>query len=73
MQQRRDALVIAEAGAATPQNLVNASDEVFFRTKAMFVWWMLHDVIGDAALEKALAQYHAEQDKEPAYIQRRRR
>jgi hypothetical protein len=70
MQQRRDALVIAEAGAATPQSLVNASDEVFFRTKAMFVWWMLHDMIGDSPLEKALAQYRAEQDKEPAYIQR---
>jgi hypothetical protein len=70
MQQRRNALVIAEGGGEAAQSLVEASDEVFYRTKAMFVWWMLHDMVGDAALDKALTQYRAEQDKEPAYLQR---
>jgi len=31
---------------------------------------MLRDMIGDQALKKALALYHAEQDKEPSYMQR---
>jgi aminopeptidase N len=31
---------------------------------------MLRDMLGDPALKKALASYHADQDKEPAYMQR---
>jgi aminopeptidase N len=30
---------------------------------------MLRDMIGDAALKKALAAYHSDQDKESAYLQ----
>jgi aminopeptidase N len=30
---------------------------------------MLRDMIGDAALKKALAAYHSDQDKESAYVQ----
>ena len=54
----------------TGQSLVNASDEVFFRTKAMFVWWMLRDMVGDDALEHALRAYRPDQDKDAAYFQR---
>lgn len=56
--------------AAPPQSLVNASDEVFFRTKAMFVWWMLRDMVGDDALGRAIRAYHPDQDKDAAYFQR---
>jgi hypothetical protein len=52
------------------QPLVSATDEVFFRTKAMFVWWMLRDMVGDDALERALRAYRPDQDKEPSYFQR---
>ena len=52
------------------QPLVGATDEVFFRTKAMFVWWMLRDMVGDDALEHALRAYRPDQDKEPSYFQR---
>ncbi|MFZ3213768.1 MAG: hypothetical protein WA188_19860 [Terriglobales bacterium] len=61
-----------KASGAQPQGqpLVSATDEVFFRTKAMFVWWMLRDMVGDDALERALRAYRPEQDKEPSYFQR---
>ena len=52
------------------QPLISASDEVFYRTKAMFVWWMLRDMVGDEALQHALRAYHPDQDKEPSYFQR---
>jgi aminopeptidase N len=36
----------------------------------MSVWWMLRDMIGDSALQKAIAAYRPEQDKEPSYMPR---
>ncbi len=55
--------------AAASESLINTSTEDFYRSKAMYVWWMLRDMVGGAALKKALAAYHADQDKEPAYMQ----
>jgi len=55
---------------ATRQSLVNTSNEELYRSKAMCVWWMLRDMIGDAALKKALAAYRAADDKEPSYMPR---
>jgi len=52
------------------ESLINTPDGDLYRGKAMCVWWMLRDMIGDQALKKALALYHAEQDKEPSYMQR---
>ena len=52
----------------TSQSLVNTYDEELYRSKAMFVWWMLRDMVGDEALKKALGSYHPEQDKEPSYM-----
>jgi len=52
------------------QSLVNATDEVFYRTKAMFVWWMLRDMVGDDALERTIRAYRPEQDKDASYFQR---
>jgi hypothetical protein len=52
------------------RSLINTSDEELYRSKAMCVWWMLRDMVGDQALKKALAAYHPEQDKEPSYMQR---
>ncbi len=52
------------------RSLINTYDEELYRSKAMCVWWMLRDMIGDQALKKALAAYHPEQDKEPSYMPR---
>ena len=54
----------------TTESLVNTHDEELFRSKAMSVWWMLLDMVGDQALKKAIAAYHPEQDKEPSYMPR---
>jgi hypothetical protein len=52
------------------RSLVNTTSEELYRAKAMCVWWMLRDVVGEAALKKALAAYHPEQDKDPSYMPR---
>jgi hypothetical protein len=52
------------------RSLVNTTDEELYRSKAMCVWWMLHDMVGDQALKKAFASYHADEDKEPSYMTR---
>jgi aminopeptidase N len=49
---------------------VNTTSEELYRSKAMCVWWMLRDMVGDATLKKALAAYRPEQDKEPSYLPR---
>ncbi len=64
------ALAAAHAqNEAADESLINTSIEEFYRSKAMYVWWMLRDMIGDTALKKALAAYHSDQDKESAYLQ----
>jgi hypothetical protein len=52
------------------RSLVNTTSEELYRSKAMCVWWMLRDMVGDAALKKAIAAYRPEQDKEPSYMPR---
>lgn len=52
------------------QTLITTSDEVFFRTKAAYVWWMLRDMVGDRPLQAALAAYRAPEDRDSAYMQR---
>jgi aminopeptidase N len=52
------------------QALVNTTREELYRSKAMCVWWMLRDMVGEPALKKALAAYHPEQDKEPSHMPR---
>jgi len=52
------------------QSLVGTWEETFYRSKAMFVWWMLRDMVGDQALKRGLAAYRSEQDREPSYMQK---
>jgi aminopeptidase N len=49
---------------------VNTTSEELYRSKAMYIWWMLRDMIGESALKKAIAAYRPEQDKEPSYMPR---
>jgi hypothetical protein len=71
----RSALAIAEkngaaAGNEAAQSLINTADEQLYRSKAMSVWWMLRDMVGDAALKKVIAAYRPEQDHEASYMPR---
>ena len=52
------------------RSLVNTTNEELYRSKAMYVWWMLRDMVGEQALKKALAAYRPEQDQEPSYMPR---
>jgi hypothetical protein len=58
-----------QPNSSADESLINTNTEEFYRSKAMFVWWMLRDMVGEPALKKALASYHADQDKEPSYMQ----
>jgi len=55
----------AEAG----ESLVNTNIEDLYRSKALYVWWMLHDMIGDDPLKKAFAAYRPDADTTPSYMQ----
>jgi len=50
-------------------SLIDAPDDVYLQTKAMYVWWMLADMLGNPP-NAALFSYHALEDKDKAYVQR---
>jgi aminopeptidase N len=58
------------SGDEANRSLINTADEQLYRSKAMCVWWMLRDMVGDQALKKAIASYRPDEDKEPSYMQR---
>ena len=77
MGLHRSALNEIEASATAPKtedevnhSLVNTTSEELYRSKAMYVWWMLRDMVGEPALKKAIAAYRPEQDNEPSYMPR---
>ena len=77
MVMHRSALTVIEptTTALDPEQeksraLANTIDEQLLRSKAMAVWWMLRDMIGDAALKKAIASYRPGQDHDPTYMPR---
>lgn len=59
---------IGPAGAS----LIAATGDVFYRTKAAAVWWMLRGIVGDDALKQALQTYRldAKLDRDPAGFER---
>jgi aminopeptidase N len=54
---------------ASSQPLVATFDESHYRSKAMYVWWMLRDMVGEMVLKKALQKYRADDDKDPNYVE----
>jgi hypothetical protein len=77
MALHRFALGEVEAQTTVPRSedevnhsLVNTTSEELYRSKAMYVWWMLRDMVGEPALKKAIAAYRPEQDNDPAYMPR---
>jgi hypothetical protein len=53
-------------------SLVAATGELFYRTKAAAVWWMLRSIVGDEALKQALQSYRSDArlDADPESFQR---
>jgi hypothetical protein len=76
MQAREKTLIDAESKAegagtnAINRSLVNAPDNNYLKTKAMYVWWMLRDLAGKDALTGTLLSYRISEDKDPAYIEK---
>jgi hypothetical protein len=53
------------------QSLIAAHDEVYYRTKAAAVLWMLRSLVGDEALQRALQIYRTDRlDSDPKEFQR---
>lgn len=65
--------VVAERpkdASAREESFLSTSVDEFYRSKAAYVWWMLRDMLGEDTLKKVLASYRADEDKDPAYVQR---
>ena len=70
LQQQYPALTEIDKDPDPNRSLVTTYDELLFRAKAVAVFWMLRDLVGDAPLKSALKRYDAAQDKEPSYFQK---
>ena len=71
MERHRAAVLqVEKAGGTTGgEPLETATNEVFYRSKAALVWWMLRDMLGDATLKKAIRAYDPAADHDPTYFQ----
>lgn len=76
LDAHRTILVEAEKQAAgktgereTAQALINAPDGLYLQAKAMYVWWMLKDMMGNLPGD-LLLRYRADEDKDPTYMPR---
>ena len=60
---------IKESGnAAAARSLINSTDEIYVQSKAMWVWWMLRDMVGDFGVNMTLAQYSMHKDNDVSYM-----
>jgi len=51
-------------------SLINSADEFYIEAKAMNVWWMLRDMVGETALKAALHNYKPASDTRADYLER---
>ncbi|HKW16147.1 MAG TPA: hypothetical protein VJO35_01430 [Terriglobales bacterium] len=51
-------------------SLLDAADDNYLQVKAMYVWWMLQDMVGKNALTGAFLSYRIGEDRDPAYIEK---
>lgn len=73
LESQRGALAIAEPatpGDSPGEDLLHASDPIYYRTKAAYVLWMLRGIVGDQQLAVALAAYNPSADTTPDYFQK---
>jgi hypothetical protein len=70
LEASRPALALAEPespGQSVGQPLAEAISPVYYRTKATYVFWMLRQIAGDAALSAALRAYDPRADLSQGY------
>ena len=77
MEGHRAALIESEkenvaegSNKAAAHSLINDPDEFYVQDKAMNVWWMLRDIVGEPALTAALHNYKALDDNRADYMQK---
>jgi len=75
LQEEAKTLALAEPAPVGPaeegQSLILARDEVYYRTKAAAVLWMLRSLVGDEALKRTLRSYREDKlDTDPKEFQR---
>jgi hypothetical protein len=78
LQQEAKTLALAEpvpaensSAAEEGQSLILAKDEIYYRTKAAAVLWMLRSLVGDDAMKHALRTYRDDgTDSDPKEFQR---
>ncbi len=51
-RDRTRARLLRSANSLDANSLTNTSIEEFYRSKAMYVWWMLRDMVGDDAIKQ---------------------
>lgn len=79
LKSRLPLLVDAEKGSGSSNHdgkrdahedraLINCSDEAYVQTKAMYVWWMLNDMLDDRLLT-LMFSYQGASDTAPEYLQ----
>jgi len=56
--------------SSADNTLLNTNDELYLRGKSSFVFWMLRDMLGETAMQSALASYRRGSDNDPTYLQR---
>ena len=74
LNQYRETLAEAEKDAmqrspGKGDPLVSTNDQILFRSKSAYVWFMLRDMVGEKALSAACHAYKEAQDTQPAYVQ----
>jgi hypothetical protein len=70
LEAARPSLALAEPespGQSLGQPLAQAISPVYYRTKATYVFWMLREIAGDAALSAALRAYDPKADASQGY------
>jgi aminopeptidase N len=61
---------VAASAAKNPgEPLLTSFDEIYYRSKAAYVWWMLRDMVGDEALKSGIGKYRASEDRNPKYME----
>jgi hypothetical protein len=54
---------------AASNTLLNTNDDLYLRGKGGFVFWMLRDMTGSEAMQRAISSYRGGADKDPSYFQ----
>jgi hypothetical protein len=64
-------LATSESTGPAGANLIAATGDTFYRTKAAAVWWMLRAIVGDQVLKQTLQAYRSDNrlDRDPAGLQ----